>query len=98
MAAHLTQKENYLRMMAGEVPEFVPRTMAFNCGVGPAEFALGPPPGSGITEFVDLFGIPMIVEPNSGPIPKPGDFKLEDVRNWRDVIKRPKVLRRAYIG
>jgi len=34
----------------------------------------------------------MVVEPNSGPIPKPGVFLLEDIRKWRDVIKKPKIL------
>ncbi|MCL1802482.1 MAG: hypothetical protein FWG30_02395 [Eubacteriaceae bacterium] len=90
MAAHLTDKENYLRMLAGDVPEFVPRTMGFACTVGPRDLFIFPEPG--ILEFSDIFGVPMIVEPNSGPIPKPGEFLLEDIRKWRDIIKRPKVL------
>jgi len=90
MAAHLTDKENYLRMMKGEVPEYVPTLMAFGCGVGPAPLSAFP--GPGIKEFTDIYGVPMVIEPNSGPIPKPGAFLLEDIRKWRDVIKRPKVL------
>jgi hypothetical protein len=64
--------------------------MAMRCGVGSSALRHFPEPG--ILEFTDMFGIPYIVEPNSGPIPKPGEFLLEDVRKWRDVVKRPKIL------
>ena len=90
MAAHLTEKENYLRMIKGEVPEYVPRTMGFRFTVTPAPFDTTPAPG--VLEYKDLYGVPMVVELNSGPIPKPGVFILPDIRKWRDVIKRPKVL------
>jgi len=91
MAAHLTEKENYIAMLAGEVPEYVPPTLAFSRSISIPQLYGFPEPG--ILEFVDsMFGVPMIVEPNSGPIPKPGEFILEDIRKWRDVIKRPKIL------
>ena len=91
MAAHLTEKENYLRLMNGEIPEFVPRSMGMRCGVRPSALARTPDPD--VTEFKDIFfGIPMVMEPNSGPIPKPNDFILDDIRKWRDVIKRPAII------
>jgi hypothetical protein len=93
MTAHLTEKENYLRMLAGELPEYVPTTLAFSPGssISPPELFMFPEPG--VLEFVDsMFGIPMIVEPNSGPIPKPGVFILEDIRDWPKIVKRPAII------
>jgi uroporphyrinogen-III decarboxylase len=34
----------------------------------------------------------MIQESKSGPIPEPGKFILDDIRKWRDIIKRPAIL------
>ena len=91
MATHLSEKENYLRVMNGEIPEYVPRSLWMACNVRPS--VLAPVPDPGVKEFRDVFfGIPMIMEPNSGAIPKPNDFILDDIRNWRDVIKRPKIM------
>jgi len=90
MATHLTEKENYLRMINHEIPEWVPSTMAFMCGVSPPEMRNMPAPGA--LEYQDIFGVPMVIEPNSGPIPKPGHFILEDITKWRDIIKRPRVM------
>ena len=91
MAAHLSEKENYLRAINGEMPEYVPRSLWMQCSVRPSALDNVPEPGQ--REFKDaFFGIPMIMEPNSGPIPKPNDYVLEDIRKWRDVIKRPKIM------
>jgi len=90
MATHLTDKENYLRVLNGEVPEFVPRMMSMMCGVSPSPLRRESDPN--ILEFSDMFGIPYIREPASGPIPKPDEFLLEDILKWRDVVKRPKIL------
>ena len=86
--ATLSEKANYLRMINGEVPEYVPRSLWIRCGVRATGF--GQPRDPSVMEFTDnFFGIPMVVEPNSGAIPKPNDFLLDDIRKWRDVIKRP---------
>jgi len=78
-------------MMNGEIPEYVPGMVAFETGVGPQPISLFP--GEfGALEFVDPFGVTMVIETKSGPIPKPGEFILEDITKWRDVIKRPAVL------
>ena len=91
MAAHLTEKENYLRTVNGGIPEYVPRSLWMTCGVRMSGTNVGPKPGE--REFRDaFFGIPMIMEPNSGPIPKPNDYLIDDIRKWRDVIKRPKIF------
>ena len=91
MAAHLSEKENYLRAINGEIPEYVPRALWLECTVRPPAFGRNPVPGLG--EFKEpFFGIPMIMEPNSGPIPKPNDYVLEDICKWRDIIKRPKIM------
>ena len=91
MATHLSEKENYLRVMNGEIPEYVPTSLWMTCGVRPSGFFSMPAPGA--TEFKDsFFGIPMVMEPNSGPIPKPDEYILEDICKWRDVIKRPKII------
>ena len=89
--AHLTEKENYLRVMNGEIPEYVPRSLWMQCSIRASGFNSMPAPG--VREFRDVFfGIPMIMEPNSGAIPKPNDYVIDDIRKWRDVIKRPKIM------
>ena len=85
----LSEHENYLRMLKGEIPEYVPR-------MGPWRVSwtgITPPPGA-TEDFVDPFGVEYVVEKtaNNGALPKPGDFMLDDVRRWRDVIKRPAIL------
>ena len=90
--AHLTPKENLLKMMNHEIPEWVPW--------GYEGFAnIVAPPGLGFdfmsepkAEFEDMFGVPMVMEWKSGPIPKPGEFILTDITKWRDIIKRPAIL------
>ena len=83
----LTVKENYMRVMRGEVPEYVPR---FNFAWGMRPSALSGnrnPDGSG----TDMFGVEWTTEGSgiAGAIPKPGAFLLDDIRRWRDVIKAP---------
>ena len=103
--AHLTPKENLLRLMSGEIPEWVPSYSYYGPHPGVDEdppnmgvrnsYVMGdrPPPGSGVKEFTDIWGVPYeSVELVGGfPLPKPGHFILDDIRNWRDVIKAPDV-------
>ena len=91
MEPKLTQKENYLRLMNAEIPEYVPRSLWMQCSIGASGFFRMPEPGAEV--FYDtFFGVPMVFEPNSGPIPKPDEFILEDIRQWRDIIKRPAII------
>ena len=89
--AHLTEKENYLRCLRGEVPEWVP-TMTFGGMMGPPE--LVPMIGGWEGERQDMFGVTYVTEKtiNCGALPKPGVFILDDITKWRDVIKRPAIL------
>ena len=91
MAAHLSEKDNYLRTISGETPEYVStyRMMEWACWVS----ALMPPFSEG-KGFTTIFGVEHVIEgsANNAPIPKPGVFILDDIRKWRDVIKRPPVL------
>ena len=90
MTAHLTQKENFLRVARGEMPEYVPVssffgpdapliTMADPCILGSFRG-----PGGG----VDPWGVTFVTgeEINFAALPKPNDFILTDVTKWRDGI------------
>jgi len=93
----LSKKDNYLRMLRGEMPEYIPSMMD---GFAFGGVMLGPDLGGLMgdwgdkTEVKDMFGVPYVRElnANNGPIPKPGEFILDDITKWRDVIKRPEVL------
>ena len=89
--AHLSVKENYLRMMRGEIPEYVPR-FSIMWGIGVS--ALRPPRPPEQTSWKDMWGVTYVTErnANNGALPKPDEFILDDIRNWRDVIKRPAIL------
>jgi len=95
----LTEKENYLMLLRGEQPEWVP------------VYTFGAPPGSKtavpnqmveppiLCEFRmkgggrDVWGVEFVPTRETGNalIPKPGDFILKDIRQWRDVIKAPDI-------
>ena len=99
----LTPKENFLRVLNGEIPESVP---LHNMGVtgyneeatiklvGPSLFDethLGPFPNG----TVDVWGVKYIATESTGfgCIPEPGSVMLEvdDLINWRKFIKIPKL-------
>lgn len=104
--AHLTPKENFLRLMSGEIPEWVPAYSYY----GPLPGVDEDPPNMSVMNsalmgergtagrvlggtFKDLWGVPFeSVEAVGGfALPKPGYFILDDIFNWRDVIKAPDV-------
>ena len=85
----LSVKENFLRALSGEVPEYVPHYYIFwarrpSVLDGERKPELG---GSG----KDIFCVEWTNEGSSidAALPKPGDFILDDIRKWRDVIKFP---------
>ena len=82
----LNVKENFLRALSGEVPEYVPRYNIF-WGVRPSLLLGQRVNGVGR----DIFGVEWTSEGSAvdAALPKPGDFILDDIRNWRDVIKFP---------
>ncbi len=93
----MTEKENYLMLLRGEQPEWVPH---YAYGPNP----LGRPTPNGRTgptflmEHVmkpgvqkDIWGVNHIPVPEAAgaKIPQTYDFILKDIRDWRDVIKAP---------
>ena len=92
----LTEKENLLMALRGEVPEWVPRNMYPSPGHPPASAGCGPsflnarrtPPGG-----FDIWGVEFVTTKDTGgmAIPKPGRFILDDITKWRDVIKAPDI-------
>jgi hypothetical protein len=91
----LTGKENFLRTLRGECPEWVPM------------YGIDPIPGVEMESVVlwpdvtakyrndfgglDPWGVEFVAteETAGGCIPKPGQFILDDITKWRDVIKAP---------
>jgi hypothetical protein len=92
----LTEKENLLMTLRGEVPEWVPRNMYPSPGHPPASAGCGPSflnarrtPQGGF----DIWGVEFVTTKDTGgmAIPKPGKFILDDITKWRDVIKAPDI-------
>ncbi|MCQ2440010.1 MAG: hypothetical protein MJ074_09630 [Oscillospiraceae bacterium] len=93
----LTRKENYLRLMRGEIPEFVPSAAYDPYSEGVAEELLTPqsaPEGSIITSFgVEYVGCPTM---GMGAMPAPGKYILPDITQWEKYIKKPDVSDRNW--
>ena len=92
----ITEKENYLMVMRGEVPEWVPRNGY------PSPGHVTPVAGAGPsflnerrtrTGGFDIWGVEYVTTAETGgmAIPKPGQFLLDDITKWRDVIKAPDI-------
>ena len=82
----LSERENFLRALNGEIPEYVPRYDIL-WTVRPSMLWGDLLTGAG----KDIFGVEWTSEGSviAMPVPKPGHFILNDVRKWRDVIKFP---------
>ncbi len=82
----LASKENFLRALGGDIPEYVPRYNIF-WGVRPS-FYNGERVG-GVGK--DIYGVNWYKEGSAvdASLPEPGNFILDDIRKWRDVIKFP---------
>ena len=82
----LSERENFLRALRGEVPEYVPR-YRLNWSIYPS-FLRGDR-ANGVGK--DIFGVEWTSEGSAmeAPLPKPGSILLDDIRKWRDVIKYP---------
>ncbi|MCL2137545.1 MAG: veratrol--corrinoid protein metyltransferase [Coriobacteriia bacterium] len=98
----LTEKENYMRVVNGEIPEWVPRTSFASPGFPPATGMAGPLGFGGemitdddgnIIGFRDRWGVEYVStkETSNAALPVPNKFILDDIRNWRDVIKAPEI-------
>lgn len=86
--AKLTEKENFLRMLNGEMPEYLPKYDFFGWGAGASVFQDRKSPDGYV---MDEFGVEMTTSEASmgGMMPVPGRIFLKDIRKWRDVVKLP---------
>ena len=94
MSAHLTPKENYLRCLDGDIPEYIPAA-----SFGPMPGAKEPVAnilftptylaGHRFADVKDIWGVTWVGndEAMGGRLPEPGNFILDDITRWRDVIK-----------
>jgi len=82
----LSEKDNFLRALSGEVPEYVPRYNIF-WGVRPSFLTGSRVNGVG----KDIFGVEWTSEGSAidAALPRNDVFILDDIRRWRDVIKFP---------
>ena len=88
----LTARENFMRLLRCETPEYIPEfNLMWGTFFRPSCYsATRNPDNTG----KDYFGVEWVTEGSAiqGALPKPGDFILDDIRKWRDVIKRPQIL------
>ena len=84
----LTEKENFVRLLRGELPEFIPTYNMFGWWTKTTFLEqYKRPDNSGF----DVWGVEYVAtkETACGALPVPGKFLLEDITKWRDVIKAP---------
>lgn len=96
MSIKITEKENYLRCLHGERPYWVP-SYSFGPMPGakrPCTSAIFQPPfinsyRRGANDGKDVWGVKYVGSASTagGLLPEPGNFQLEDITQWRDVVK-----------
>jgi uroporphyrinogen-III decarboxylase len=83
----LTVKENFMKVLNGEMPEYIPAyNMMWGGAMLPFLYGTMSPEGG-----KSLWGVE-IVQDSGGllpPMSKTSDFILTDITKWRDVIKAP---------
>ena len=93
----LTPKENYLRVLNKEIPEYIPM---YTFGKMPGDTE---EPANALIEPAlviehrlagggkDVWGVEYVptAETGNALLPKPNEFILDDITKWRDVIKAP---------
>ncbi len=94
----LTPKENFLTMLRGEIPEYMPSYFDMHAA-GIIEELLTPnraPDGP----IVTALGVTYVGSPdnNYGAMPAPGMNILDDITKWRDVVKTPDLSGRDWEG
>ena len=93
MEYRLTVKENFLRLMSGEMPEYIPK---FEMGGwmmnSSVKFGNGftREDGTRVDEFgVEYTSVP--TAPGQAAMPTPGKILLEDIEDWEKVIHTPEI-------
>ena len=93
---NITPKENYIMMLKGEIPEYVPSFFE-SSKESIADELIAPvfAPNGPITT---VYGVEYIgtAENNWGALPTPGKVILKDITKWRDVIKNPDLSHRDW--
>lgn len=94
----MNPKENYLSMMRGEIPEYVPSI--FEPYGDHAEDELLTPRMAPDGPIVTSLGVTYVgsVELNNGAMPKPGEILIDDITKWRDKLKIRDVTGRDWEG
>ena len=93
----LTPKENYLKVLNGETPEWIPSysLMAFPGNENATPSVLMEPsvlnPHRLTNGGLDIWGVNYVGcdEAAGAILPEPNNFILDDITKWRDVIKAP---------
>lgn len=96
MMSTITPRENYLRMLKGEIPEHVP---SFFIPYGNfLEDELLTPMSVPNGTFVTSFGVEYTgsKDMNMGAMPTPGKIILPDITEWEKYIKKPDVSGRDW--
>ncbi|MBR6353898.1 MAG: veratrol--corrinoid protein metyltransferase [Oscillospiraceae bacterium] len=95
----ITPKENYLMLMRGEIPEYIPATYIQPVANVIVEDQIAPTacPNGPITT---VYGVTYVGSEDlfNGALPKPGEILLDDITKWRDVIKNPDNSHRDWEG
>ena len=83
----MTPKENYMRMLRGEIPDYIPSMYEDRAGRFNEELLT--PQAAPNGPIVTSLGVTYVgnAENNFGAMPAPGKNQLgEDIRHWRDII------------
>ena len=86
----LTEKQNYMMLMNGEIPEYIPKYNMMGWLVNPGMFQRTTTP-EGYTK--DEYGIIYTTTEESmgAGMPVPGIVLLDDITKWRDIVKIPDI-------
>jgi uroporphyrinogen-III decarboxylase len=79
----MTEKENYLKVLKGETPDWIPLYWDACQWMIPSVMEM-PMPG----KERNVYGIPYVIHEN-GPIPRPNDFIMKDIADWRTTVNIP---------
>ena len=89
----MTEKENYMRIVRGDMPEWLPLESYLYTpeGMTPPVTTVRPSALGMTKDFRDIFGVKFVGTDSTGDmmLPEPGNFILKDIHDWPDVIKVP---------
>ena len=93
----MTPKENYLRMMHGEIPEFVPSGF-YEPHTQVVEDELLTPRIAPNGPIVTSLGVTYVGSPelNDGAMPAPNKIIIDDISKWREQLKIADVSHRDW--